>query len=75
LLKEVKGASSHLITHQVAPGEFFKWQGAYGAFTVGKDNVPAVKAYVERQKEHHAANDLWGEWEQAMIEVSGDSGE
>ena len=74
LLKESKGASSHLITHQVAPGEFFKWQGAYGAFTVSKDNVPAVKAYVERQKEHHAQNDLWEEWEQAMVEeVPGES--
>ena len=76
LLKEVKGASSHLITHQVAPGEFFKWQGAYGAFTVSKDNVPDVKAYVERQKEHHAASYLWGEWEQTMVEeIPGESGE
>ena len=74
LLKEVKGASSHLITHQVAPGEFFKWQGAYGAFTVSRDNVSAVKAYIERQKEHHARNDLWVEWEQTVIEGL-DSGE
>lgn len=28
LVKEIKGASSHLVTHQVLPGEFFKWQGA-----------------------------------------------
>ncbi len=76
LLKEIKGASSHLITHQVAPGEFFKWQGAYGAFTVSKDNVPDVKAYVEQQKQHHARNDLWGEWEQTMVEeIPGESGE
>jgi putative transposase len=26
LVKEVKGASSHLVTHQIAMGEFFKWQ-------------------------------------------------
>ncbi|MGH7463099.1 MAG: IS200/IS605 family transposase, partial [Longimicrobiales bacterium] len=31
LLKEVKGSSSHLMTHEVTPNEFFKWQGAYGA--------------------------------------------
>ncbi|MEW5720097.1 MAG: IS200/IS605 family transposase, partial [Chloroflexota bacterium] len=30
LVKEVKGASSHLITHKIAPTEFCKWQGAYG---------------------------------------------
>src|SRR5689334_23948384 len=33
LAKEVTGASSHLVTHQIAPGEFFKCQGAYGAFS------------------------------------------
>jgi len=25
LLKDVKGASSHLVTHVITPGEFFKW--------------------------------------------------
>ncbi len=74
LLKEVKGASSHLVTHRVTPELFFKWQGAYGAFTVSKDGVPTVKAYVDRQKEHHAQNDLWAEWEQTIIEDS-DSGD
>ena len=68
LLKEVKGASSHLVTHEIAPGEFFKWQGAYGAFTVSKDGVERVKEYIERQKEHHARNDLWADWEQTKTE-------
>jgi putative transposase len=63
LMKEVKGASSHLVTHQIDVGEFFKWQGAYGAFTVSKDHVSKVKMYVERQKEHHAEKDLLIEWE------------
>ena len=68
LLKETKGASSHLVTHVIRPGEFFKWQGAYGAFTLRKEDVPVVKSYIERQKEHHAQNDLRPEWEQTMIE-------
>jgi putative transposase len=63
LLKEVKGASSHLATHEVAPGEFFKWQGTYGAFTLSKSALPEVKAYIERQKEHHAQGKLTPEWE------------
>jgi REP element-mobilizing transposase RayT len=63
LMKEVKGASSHLVTHQIDVGEFFKWQGAYGAFTVSKDLVSKVKIYIERQKEHHAEKDLLIEWE------------
>lgn len=71
LLKEVKGASSHLITHMTQPGEFFKWQGGYGAFTVGKADAPAVTAYVEHQKQRHAAHELWDDWEQTLIETDG----
>ncbi|HLF26224.1 MAG TPA: IS200/IS605 family transposase [Anaerolineae bacterium] len=48
LLKEVKGSSSHLVTHEITPNEFFKWQGAYGAFTVSKDAVKSVAAYINR---------------------------
>jgi REP element-mobilizing transposase RayT len=66
LLHHVKGASSHLVTHQLAPGEFFKWQGAYGAFTIGKADVPRVRAYIERQKEHHASDKVRPEWEQCV---------
>ena len=67
LAKEVKGASSHLMTHEIAPGQFFKWQGAYGAFTLRKTDVPAVQVYIEKQKTHHAGQNLWEEWEQTMI--------
>ena len=64
LVKEVKGASSHLVTHEITPGQFFKWQGAYGAFTLRKGEVSSVKNYIERQREHHAKDDLWADWEQ-----------
>jgi len=67
LVKEVKGSSSHLVTHEITPGEFFKWQGSYGAFTLRKEDVAAVQAYIEGQKEHHAAGSLWEEWERTMI--------
>jgi REP element-mobilizing transposase RayT len=68
LVKEIKGASSHLVTHRLTPGEFFKWQGAYGAFTVSPDHIEDVRTYVVRQKEHHAANDTVAVWEQTTIE-------
>ena len=68
LLQGVKGVSSHRLTHQVQPGEFFKWQGAYGAYPVSKANVPSVIAYVERRKQCHAERDLWSDWEQTLIE-------
>ncbi len=65
LVKEVKGASSHLMTHQIAPGEYFKWQGAYGAFTLRRDDVPIVKEYIIHQKAHHRNNTCRTEWEQS----------
>ncbi len=67
LAKEVKGSSSHLVTHEITPGEFFKWQGAYGAFTLRKEDVPVVESYIENQKQHHATGELWEEWEHTMI--------
>lgn len=68
LVKGVKGASSHLVTHVITPNEFFKWQGAYGAFTLWKADVPAVKAYIERQQEHHAAGEVRDDWEQTTTD-------
>jgi len=67
LVKGVKGSSSHLVTHEIAPGEFFKWQGAYGAFTLRKDDVPILEAYVRNQKTHHAEGTVRDEWEQVFI--------
>ena len=32
----------------------FHWQDGYGAFSVGYTQIPAVKRYIARQKEHHA---------------------
>jgi REP element-mobilizing transposase RayT len=66
LVKEVKGSSSHLVTHVIAPEIFFKWQGAYGAFTIRKSEVPVVKAYIENQKTHHAKKDVLVELEEVF---------
>ena len=63
LAREVKGASSHLMTHRLRPDTFFKWQGAYGAFTVNKGGLSAVSMYIANQKHHHQQNTLVGEWE------------
>jgi len=56
MIKQVKGSSSHLVTHQIKPGEFFKWQGSYGAFTVGKREIDAVADYIKNQAIHHQQN-------------------
>src|SRR5204863_8382540 len=53
LVKQAKGVSSHFVTHELDPPDGFKWQGAYGAFTVSSAEVPRVRAYVLNQEEHH----------------------
>jgi REP element-mobilizing transposase RayT len=67
LVKEIKGSSSHLMNHAIRPNEMFKWQGAYGAFTLAKAEAPIVKDYIMRQKEHHKANTLIAGWERSEI--------
>ena len=68
LVKQVKGESSHFVNEELAPSGQFKWQGTYGAFSVSRWDVKRVIGYVERQKEHHQANEVWPEWEQAFEE-------
>ena len=63
LIKEVKGLSSHLMTHVLQPGVFFRWQGAYGAFSVSHDAMPHVVEYIRNQKTHHSEQRLLAEWE------------
>ena len=54
LAKQVKGASSHLVTHKYKRPYEFKWQGAYAAYSVSRSMLPRVKAYIANQKVHHA---------------------
>jgi putative transposase len=59
LVERVKGASSRFVGDRVRPGEFFKWQGHYGAFTVSAHEKEKVRRYIQNQKAHHAANTVW----------------
>lgn len=65
LVKDIKGASSHLVTHVLSPGTSFKWQGAYGAFTVRKEDTPIVERYIQNQKKHHAGGTIELVWERS----------
>ena len=69
LVKQVKGVSSHFVNETLKPESQFKWQGSYGAFTVSRWDLERVIEYVKRQKDHHAADELFPEWEDAFEEV------
>jgi REP element-mobilizing transposase RayT len=60
--KQMKGSSSHLATHCLRDGGF-KWQGTYGASSVGLSEIDRVRSYIKQQKEHHRTGRLVADWE------------
>jgi len=54
LAKQVKGASSYVVNRNLFGDRAFRWQGAYGAFSVSPPDVATVADYIRRQREHHA---------------------
>jgi len=53
LMEELKKSSSVWIKTQGKEFANFHWQDGYGAFSIGASQIPAVKTYLARQKEHH----------------------
>jgi putative transposase len=62
-VKQVKGSSSHCVTHEIRPNEFFKWQGSYSAFTVSRRELDSVENYIKNQAAHHQKKSLIPVWE------------
>ena len=60
---QLKGASSHWVTHVSAYRLPFTWQEGYGILTFGKQALPRVVEYVMHQHEHHRDNRLISELE------------
>lgn len=69
VVKQVKGSSSHLVTHRLEAGEAFKWQGCYGAFTVSRWDVARIRSYIQNQKQHHSNEVLEVDLETCWTEV------
>lgn len=55
---QVKGVASTKYNQRFPDKPAFFWQAEYAAFSFDKKRLPYVVAYVERQKEHHAARTL-----------------
>ena len=56
--EEIKKASSKWMKTKGAAYAGFAWQAGYGAFAVSEANVPAVRAYIAKQREHHQRHRL-----------------
>ena len=63
LAQQVKGVSSTLARTQLRPGGFFGWQDGFGVFSVTHTDKERVCAYIQNQKQHHANDAVWLEWE------------
>ncbi len=62
-VKEVKGSTSHLVTHQGNQENFFKWQGSYAVYSVNERDIPKIKSYIQHQKKHHENHQTFTELE------------
>jgi len=53
VVEEVKTESSKWIKTKGKEFRNFHWQSGYGAFSIAQSQIPTVKRYIGRQKEHH----------------------
>jgi len=49
----LKANSSKWVHEKFPELDWFEWQEGYGAFSIGKSQVPATEAYIRNQAEHH----------------------
>jgi putative transposase len=64
-VKRAKGVSAYEINQRFPDSlDPFRWQDGYGVLTFGAKNLDTVVSYIQRQKEHHAHNDLLAYLEQ-----------
>jgi putative transposase len=57
-VRHLKGASAFVLNHMLESIGQFKWQGGYGALTVGERSLETVMEYAAKQKKHHRENRL-----------------
>ncbi|MCP3958736.1 MAG: IS200/IS605 family transposase [bacterium] len=53
MVQRIKGNSSRWITAHDLTEDLFGWQAGYAAFSVSESQVPTVRRYIRRQKQHH----------------------
>jgi REP element-mobilizing transposase RayT len=58
---KIKATSSNWINQSHRLPNEFHWQAGYAAFSVSQSNVEAVRDYIRRQPEHHAAQSFQDE--------------
>ena len=62
VVHDAKGSSSHLVNAE-GIGRGLYWQPGYGAMSIRKKDVPAVRRYIQEQKQRHDESRLWADLE------------
>ena len=57
LVQELKGTSAHEVNRQ-RRHKALEWQRGYGVVSFGWKNLPWIMDYIERQREHHSADEV-----------------
>jgi REP element-mobilizing transposase RayT len=73
---KLKGSTSHFVNHDLNPARRLHWNEGYGILSLARRNVPAVRAYVRKQAEHHRGNTLNAKMELTPVnggEMHGDA--
>lgn len=68
-VRHLKGASAFAINRMSGSDRQFKWQGGYGALSVGERSLETVMVYAAKQKEHHRENRLVEVYERIDEEI------
>ncbi len=64
LMQQVKGVSARFANGELPLTAFLQWQEGYCALSVSRSDTEHVREYVLCQKQHHADDSVWPDWEQ-----------
>lgn len=68
LMYHLKRSSSLWINQNRHSESKFSWQEGFGAFSIGKSQLPALIKYIENQQEHHKKSSFREEYLQILDE-------
>jgi REP element-mobilizing transposase RayT len=68
---QLKGACSYEV-NQAAKKRLLQWQRGFGVVSFGKQQLPWVKNYIKRQKEHHAKRKVFDRLERIAFDDDGE---
>ena len=75
IAKQLKGTSSAWVRRRIRPhqpmsAEPFGWQDNYACFSLSRTHLKQAVYYVTHQKQHHAEQKLWPDWEETHQELT-----